>query len=133
MIRITELLFGGRRITAEREMKGTQLWEESIRHTNGASSAEILTHSSMAAIAEELLSWDTERGVSGGSVDLSVSRDPLGSRLVAPPDLAFIFDPRSSPTENDLGVLIVLARGVFSSKLFIAAALVHLHQRQIGT
>ena len=99
-----------------------------------ASSPENLIHSSVAAIAEESLSWDAERGVSGGSVDLSVSRDPLGpSPTISPLNLAFKFDPRPSPIEHDLGALIDLVRGAFSSKFFIAAALVHLHQRQIGT
>lgn len=79
----------------------------------------------MVETADEPLPWDTERGVSGGSVDLAVSRDLLGSSLPGT-ILVFKFDPHPSTIELDLGALIVLARGAFSSKLFTAAVLVHL-------
>jgi len=100
-----------------------------------ASSTESVTHSSEATITGGLSSRDCERGVSGGSVDLSLSSDPLGPSLsrVAPPFDLPLFVIHSGPAEYNLGVLIVLPRGIFSSKFFIAVALVHLHQRQMGT
>jgi len=106
-----------------------------IRHTKLASSTESATDPSKPTIAGGLLSRDRERGVAGGSVDLSLSSDPLGSSLprVTPPFDLPPFVIYSGPAEHNLGVLIVLPRGTFSSKVFIAVAFVHLHQRQMGT